>query len=194
MEPAGLDRRSLLQALAGASLSILSYPAAAKPARRKHAARGKHERHAAEPVPFDAWVAAFRAKAEARGITAATYARVMTGIKPDMTGLEAIRSQPEFNEPLWQYLNRAVSDWRVQSGRAKAKQYAALLDRIEKDFGVAPAIMLGVWGVESSFGDPTVQKNHMRPVFPSLAETVLPFRSTTHAGGAVKAKPSPCTV
>jgi lytic murein transglycosylase len=29
--------------------------------------------------------------------------------------------------------------------------------------------MLGLWGVESTFGDPIVQKNHMRPVFPSLA-------------------------
>ena len=29
--------------------------------------------------------------------------------------------------------------------------------------------MLGVWGIESAFGDPIVQKNHMKPVFPSLA-------------------------
>jgi lytic murein transglycosylase len=29
--------------------------------------------------------------------------------------------------------------------------------------------MLGVWGIESAFGDPIVEKNHMRPVIPSLA-------------------------
>jgi membrane-bound lytic murein transglycosylase B len=29
--------------------------------------------------------------------------------------------------------------------------------------------MLGVWGVESAFGDPVVQQHHMRPVIPSLA-------------------------
>ena len=29
--------------------------------------------------------------------------------------------------------------------------------------------MLGVWGIESAFGDPIVAKNHMKPVFPSLA-------------------------
>jgi lytic murein transglycosylase len=29
--------------------------------------------------------------------------------------------------------------------------------------------MLGVWGIESAFGDPLVQQNHMRPVIPSLA-------------------------
>jgi membrane-bound lytic murein transglycosylase B len=93
----------------------------------------------------------------------------MRGIRPDKTGLEAIHSQPEFNEQLWQYLNRRVSDWRIIAGRDKATEYAPLLSRIEKDFGVEPAVMLGVWGVESTFGDPIVQQNHMRPVIPSLA-------------------------
>jgi lytic murein transglycosylase len=105
----------------------------------------------------------------ARGITEETYARAMRGIRPDTTGLEAIKSQPEFDEQLWQYLNRRVSDWRVIAGREKAKEYAPLFARIEKDFGVERAVMLGVWGVESTFGDPLVQKNHMRPVIPSLA-------------------------
>ena len=118
---------------------------------------------------FAQWVARFRAKALARGITAETYDRVMDGLQPDNTGLEAIRNQPEFNEQLWQYLNRRVSDWRVIAGKEKAKEYEALFSRIEKDFGVERAIMLGVWGVESAYGDPLVQKNHMRPVIPSLA-------------------------
>jgi membrane-bound lytic murein transglycosylase B len=118
---------------------------------------------------FPQWVAHFRAKALARGISAETYDRVMDGLQPDKTGLEAIRDQPEFNEQLWQYLNRRVSDWRVIAGKEKAKEYEALFSRIEKDFGVERAIMLGVWGVESAYGDPLVQKNHMRPVIPSLA-------------------------
>ncbi len=118
---------------------------------------------------FERWIAAFRAKAMARGITADTYDRVMHGIHPDRTGLEAIHKQPEFNEQLWQYLNRRVSEWRIIAGKEKAKEYAPLFSRIEKDFGVERSIMLGVWGVESAYGDPVVQKNHMRPVIPSLA-------------------------
>jgi len=93
----------------------------------------------------------------------------MQGVRPDTMALDAIRDQPEFNEQLWQYLNRRVSDWRIIAGKAKAKEYAPLFDRIERDFGVEPAVMLGVWGVESTFGDPVVQQNHMRPVIPSLA-------------------------
>jgi membrane-bound lytic murein transglycosylase B len=93
----------------------------------------------------------------------------MRAVRPDMAVLDAIHDQPEFNEQLWQYINRRVSDWRIIAGREKAKEYAALFARIERDFGVEPAMMLGVWGIESTFGDPIVQKNHMRPVIPSLA-------------------------
>ena len=71
----------------------------------------------------------------------------MSGIKPDMTGLEAIRNQPEFTIQLWQYLNRATSDWKIAAGREKARQYAKLFARIENDYGVEPAFMLGVWGM-----------------------------------------------
>src|SRR6185295_14002514 len=67
------------------------------------------------------------------------------------------------------YLNRRVSDWRITEGKAKASEYAPLLSRIEHDVGVERGVMLGLWGVESAYGDPTVQKNTMRPVFPSLA-------------------------
>ena len=97
---------------------------------------------------FDQWIAAFQGKALARGIRPETYARVMSNLKPDNTGLAAIHEQPEFNEQLWQYLNRRVSDWRIIAGRQKAQEYAALFARIERDFGVAPSVMLGVWGVE----------------------------------------------
>jgi len=93
----------------------------------------------------------------------------MRGVRPDTAGLEAVHSQPEFNEQLWQYLNRRVSDWRIIAGREKANEYAPLFTRIERDFGVERAIMLGVWGIESTFGDPLVQKNYMRPIIPSLA-------------------------
>ena len=118
---------------------------------------------------FAQWVARFRAKALARGISGETYDRAMDGLRPDTTGLAAIRTQPEFNEQIWQYLNRRVSDWRVIAGKEKAKEYAALFSRIEKDFGVERSVMLGVWGVESAYGDPVVQQHHMRPVIPSLA-------------------------
>jgi lytic murein transglycosylase len=120
-------------------------------------------------LSFTQWIDAFRSKAIARGIEPETYTHVMSAVEPDTTGLEAIRNQAEFSLQLWQYLNRATSDWKIAAGQEKAKRYAPLLARIERDYGVEPAFMLGVWGIESAFGDPIVEKNHMRPVIPSLA-------------------------
>ena len=120
-------------------------------------------------MPFAQWVESFRAKALAKGISDATYTRVMTGVKPDESVFEQLRNQPEFNQQLWQYINRRVSDWRIQAGQERLKEYGPLLARIEKDFGVERGVILGLWGIESTFGDPIVQQNHMRPVIPSLA-------------------------
>ena len=118
---------------------------------------------------FDEWVDAFRARGLARGISSATYERVMRGLAPDTSIFTQVEKQPEFNEQLWQYLNRRVSEWRIVTGKEKLKDYAPLLSRIERDFGVKRSVMLGLWGIESAFGDPVVQRNHARPVLPALA-------------------------
>lgn len=149
-------RRHLLRyALAMAAFSASSLPAAAEPARKR--------------TSFREWVAVFRPRALARGISERTYDRVMGAVIPDTSVYALDRAQPEFREPLWQYLNRRVSEWRILAGREHAKTHAALLERIEKDYGVDRYIMLGLWGNESAYGDPEVQKNFMRPVIPALA-------------------------
>jgi lytic murein transglycosylase len=118
---------------------------------------------------FPAWVQTFRARALARGISAATYDRVMGAIKPDTSVYALDRAQPEFREAVWQYLNRRVSDWRIATGRERAREHAPLLDRIERAYGVDRYIMLGLWGMESAFGEVVENPKHMRPVFPALA-------------------------
>ena len=90
--------------------------------------------------PFPQWVESFRPRALAKGVSDATYSRVMGGIKPDTSVYQQDRNQPEFKEQLWQYLNRRVSDWRIITGKERAKEHAALLARIEKDFGVEPLV------------------------------------------------------
>jgi membrane-bound lytic murein transglycosylase B len=148
-----LSRRACLPIMAAAIAAPWSMPATAQTSQ----------------ASFDRWVDAFRARARERGISDATYSRVMANLKPDTAVFELDRKQPEFSEKLWQYLNRRVSDWRIGEGKEKAKEFSALLGRLEKDYGVERGTLLGLWGIESAFGDPIVQKNHMRPVFPALA-------------------------
>lgn len=124
--------------------------------------------HAAPPG-FEQWRESFRARAEAHGISAETYSQVMDRIEPDMSVFAQMRNQPEFKEEIWQYINRRVSDWRIIAGKEALRKNTALFARIEQDFGVERGTLLALWGVESAYGDPLVQQNHMRPVFPSLA-------------------------
>lgn len=118
---------------------------------------------------FSQWVDAFRRRARARGISEAVYAQVMASTKPDTSVYALDRAQPEFSEKLWQYLNRRVSEWRIMVGRERAREHANLLQRIERDYGVDSFTMLGLWGMESAFGDVVLNPKHMRPVIPALA-------------------------
>jgi len=148
----GVTRRGILRAAFGGS-ALLFAPATT----------------VAAPAGFDAWREAFQAKARAHGISDQTYRSVMGGLEPDMSVFQKMRKQPEFHEQVWQYINRRVSDWRIIAGKEALRKNQALFARIEKDFGVERGTLLALWGVESAYGDPLVQQNHMRPVFPALA-------------------------
>ena len=124
---------------------------------------------AAQSPAFAHWVAAFRPRALNRGISEQTYDRVMGAVTPDTSVFEQYRAQPEFTELMWQYINRRCSGWRVITGKERAKEYAGLLARVEKDYGVDRYILLGLWGMESSFGDVVTNSKYMRPVIPALA-------------------------
>ena len=148
--PHAIGRRRFLSAALGAAAALASP-------------------NGASAASFSQWVEAFRTRARARGISDATYTRVMSAIKPDTSVYALDRAQPEFTEEVWQYLNRRVSDWRIQTGKERAKEYAPLLERVERAYAVDRYIMLGLWGMESAFGDVVVNPKHMRPVIPALA-------------------------
>jgi membrane-bound lytic murein transglycosylase B len=150
--PNGPTRRALLQYGLGAGALLIS-PAPAL----------------AAPPGFDRWRDNFRSRALAKGISEATWTRVMGSIQPDISVFPQMETQPEFDEQIWQYINRRVSDWRIIAGKEALRKNEALFARIEKDFGVERGTLLALWGVESAYGDPQVQQNHMKPVFPSLA-------------------------
>jgi membrane-bound lytic murein transglycosylase B len=148
-----LSRRTLLQSSLAAT-ALFAQPFAAQ---------------AEKSQGFDAWREHFHARALAKGISEASWDRAMAHVQPDTSVFKEFASQPEFTEETWQYINRRVSDWRIINGKAALKKNEARFARIEKDFGVERGTLLALWGVESAFGDPLVQQNHMRPIFPSLA-------------------------
>jgi membrane-bound lytic murein transglycosylase B len=101
---------------------------------------------------FQAFVRDFQATALARGVTAETYAKAMTGIAPITTINTIIAEQPEFVRPVWAYLDSAVSQRRVNDARSLLSQNAALLANIEARTGVPKEILVAIWGMETNYG------------------------------------------
>ncbi len=101
---------------------------------------------------FAEWVVSFRAQALAHGISPATYDQAFTGVTIKPQVITADQNQPEFEQQIWTYLSKAVSDFRVQKGQALLIQNAGLLSTIEQNYGVQPQNLVAIWGLESSFG------------------------------------------
>ncbi|AWK86972.1 lytic murein transglycosylase [Azospirillum thermophilum] len=108
---------------------------------------------AAQPASFDDWLRGLRAEALAQGIRPQTFDRAFQKVKLSDRVVELDRSQPEFTRQPWQYLDSAVNERRVQAGRQRIQENAALLQRINQRTGVPPEILMGFWAVESDFGN-----------------------------------------
>ncbi len=103
-------------------------------------------------VEFQDWISAFRNRALDAGITAETLDAALNGVTylPDV--VERDRSQNEFTKTIWDYLDTAVSDARIELGQKSLRENAALLDEIEARYGVDRNVVVAIWGLESSYG------------------------------------------
>ncbi len=101
---------------------------------------------------FRDWLAGFRDRALADGISPATWDLAMTGLSPLPEVVAKDRNQAEFTRTIWDYLDAAVSETRIANGRAALAAHAGTLDRIEATFGVDKEVVVAVWGMESSYG------------------------------------------
>ena len=107
---------------------------------------------AATQAAFLSWVEGFRPRALAAGISESTWARATAGIRYNPRVVESDRNQAEFTKKLWQYLEGAVSDTRLREGRAALARQAAVLEAIEKRYGVEKEVVVAIWGMESNYG------------------------------------------
>jgi membrane-bound lytic murein transglycosylase B len=104
------------------------------------------------PQGFQRWIDGFRPRALSAGITPATFDRAFRDVRFLEDVITRDRTQPEFTRPIWAYLDSAVSDQRIETGRAMLREHAQLLSEIEARFGVEREVVVAVWGLESSFG------------------------------------------
>lgn len=131
-------------------------PAPAQPARPAASAPAPSPASTTQAevdLPFAAWRSQFRAEALAQGISADVFDRAMAGVTPNMRLLELQRAQPEFVRPVWDYLASAVSARRIARGQALMAQNAGVLARVRARYGVEPAYIVAIWGLESDYGN-----------------------------------------
>ena len=129
------------------------------------AARAQDTPPAIDPADFSRCLGQLKGTPAFRPISAATYARHTDGLAADPSVLVLLNRQPEFTLPVWDYLAMLVDDERVADGRAAYGRWHDTLQKIAQQSGVAPEIVVGVWGVESNFG----QNLGGRPLVHSLA-------------------------
>ena len=96
--------------------------------------------------------------------------------------LEKARYQPEFVRPLWDYVDSAVSEKRLENGKAKLREYSRLLDALERTYGVDRHILVAIWGMESSYGQVLDNPKIVKSVIQSLATLAYADRRRARFG------------
>ena len=129
-----LNRRCLL-----ASLAALPAMAAGAPASSQES--------------FPGFVARVWAEARRAGIREATLAAAFAGVQPNQRVIELDQHQPEFTLTWPEYLARVLPQARLQTGRERYAEERGLLARVSERYGVSPGVIMGIWGIESNFGE-----------------------------------------
>jgi lytic murein transglycosylase len=136
-----------------------------------------------QQLAFERWVADFRTSASAAGIDEATLNVAFADVQYLPRVVELDRAQPEFTRPVWSYLDSAVSPQRVALGQQRWLQHRADIDAAAARFGVAPAILVAIWGIESNYGS----NFGNTPTVDALATLAFDGRRATWAGGQLLA-------
>ncbi|MBK1782109.1 lytic murein transglycosylase [Advenella sp. WQ 585] len=106
----------------------------------------------AQTSDFTACLNKLQPEAQKAGVSNQSFKRFTTNIVPDMGILEKLDYQPEFKQPIWDYLAALVDEQRIQEGLQNLALHKNTLNQIQKTYGVDPATVVAVWGVESNFG------------------------------------------
>ncbi len=98
------------------------------------------------------WQANFKTRALAQGISEQVFDLAFQSVELLPNVIEKDRRQDEFTKTIWDYLDKAVSDDRIISGRKALEINAEVLSMIETRFGVDREVLVAIWGLESAFG------------------------------------------
>ncbi len=85
------------------------------------------------------------------GFPAAELEQLFAGVQLQPSVVEAIE-RPGEARPWYEYRKQFLTEQHVKRGLAYWKQHQEALDRAHREYGVPPEIILGILGVETSYG------------------------------------------
>lgn len=103
-------------------------------------------------VPFEQCVSDLKTQAKSAGIDSSTISLALDDVKKIDKVIEYDRNQPEFVQTFPNYLNKRVTDWRVEKGRELFAQHRELLAELANTYGIPAHYLVAFWGLETNFG------------------------------------------
>ena len=99
---------------------------------------------------FKPWLEDIRKDAAAQGISRGAIAG-LEGLTYDPKVIRADRNQTHFKQSFEQFSGRMIPP-RVGRAKSMLSQHAAVLSRVEQQFGVPAEVVVAIWGLETDFG------------------------------------------
>jgi lytic murein transglycosylase len=102
---------------------------------------------------FDTFIAAMSREAAAAGVSQQVIASAFAGISHDPAVMAFDRRQRyTFRKSFEEYARTRVTEARLKRARTLMARHAALLARVERQFGVPQTIIMAIWTMETDNG------------------------------------------
>jgi membrane-bound lytic murein transglycosylase B len=134
-----MRRRTLLRSIPAASTAILLGTAGAARAAGS----------------FQSFLVEVDREAAYSGVSYATRRAALYGLGPNQDVIDLDNRQPEFTETWAQYSAGRLSATRIAHGQQNYAVNRTLLAAIQTQFGVDPGVIMGIWGLETNYGENT---------------------------------------
>ena len=108
---------------------------------------------------FGGFIASMSREAAAAGVSQNVISSAFMGVTQDQAVLAFDRRQRgTFRKTFEEYVSTRVGAGRIKRGAQLLQRHAALLARIERQYGVPPQVLVAIWGLESDFGKGDIGK------------------------------------
>ena len=101
---------------------------------------------------FEGWIEAFRRHAVGQQIQPSIVIAALATVRYDDEVVALDRSQAAHKLSFEEFYKRHVSRDRLVRGKEQRRERADLLAKLDERYGVAPEVLVAIWGLETDYG------------------------------------------